>query len=616
MNRVLFSALIFSLAITVLWGSAWASTPRQVVVSSSQDYDIAKLVSDSLESTLVVTEWGRFTEDDAERVLELNAEKLIIIGGIYAVPKGVEELGVSFERVGGGDRIETARLALERFFEVRARSYALPSKSEIRRFISESGERKAYIVLGDSAVSQRWGKYYSSKLDHYIQVEELRAGEKLPEDLRVLIAVGNVGNNKLISEHWSTTNLPPELTYFPIVYLKRSEEFDILFICGSDQNLFFTQRVFEDMNLQRIAPRGALVFLILVLFQFIWLARSEKDPRYLGALALVAVVFLLLHLRSLEKAKLAWDSLYVYFDGALSLSFLGQYETILTGRSAPGTSYLTFIYFLLTSPSDGNAHLLTLLLALWILLVSYSLSTKILGKQAGLAAALLLATNPFFHDRISYFASEVPFAAFTLTTLWVLSGERHGTPILGGLLLAFSAFIRPSALLLYPAALIYLSYRRELKELLLFSASSIFFLLTFEALASLSSVISAYSIEIAVKTGYSPLSPDVIVHNARQALLFSFLLINPLLTPGLFLRRYETRFEGISLAYTLLHLASLSLWIGVSSRYLFPLLPVLTIIQTTGIVGTKEKRIWVFIPAALALNIYMLLTGYRYPILS
>ncbi len=602
------------LVILFLSAPAWASESI-VVVASDQDEDVARLVADSLGGALVVTEWGRFSEEYGRSIRERGAGRLIIIGGIYAVPKRFEELGIPSARVGGIDRIETAKLVLERFFKAKARSPVMPGVKNVVDYIKDSTHRKAVVSLGNSEVSQRWGRYYASKLGRYMKLSEVRTYTEgdAPRDAELIIAIGNADNNPTVEELWPRMGMPPELTYFPIIYLSRGLDFDVLFISGSDQNIFFTQRGIERLDLLRISPRDALVFAALLLLTLLWLRRAEVDNRYFAALSLLLGAFLLQALNRLEKFELIYDSLYVYFDGALALYFDGAYDTILAGRSAPGTSYLTYLYFLLTSPNDVNAHLLTVILSLWILAACYLLATRVLDRKSGIAAAVLLATNPFFYDRMAFFASEIPFVALLLASLWFLSTDGRIAQAGGPLALAGAALIRPVGLLLYTAALFGLLRSRRVKDAALFTAYLSLFLLLVQSAVPFFGTIEAYSREALLKAEeFSPWA--MMARNVKQSALLVFLMATPAMFPG-FLRRHGTRFEGMAIAYAILHATSLLTWADFFARYLFPLLPLAIILTTTGILGLKHRNLSVALLAiALATNLYMLFSGYRYPI--
>jgi hypothetical protein len=585
------------------------------VVASDQDYDIAKLVSSSLNAGLVITQWGVLSDEDIQRIIEGNPEKLIIIGGPYAVPRGVETLGLHYERVGGGNRLDTARLALERFFQVKAKSYVLPSDRVVHEYILGSSERNAVLLVGGGTVSERWGKYYGVKLRDYFKNVEVLFAEAVnagyPTDGQTIIAVGNAENNPFISRFWPTS-LPKELTYFPLIYLQQEEDGDLLFIVGSDQNIFFTQRTFEGMGLKRLRPEDFLVFIIMALGLIAMVSRSSKLKWNFPILVAVGIVFILLEVRRISEAYLTWDSLYVYFDGALSLSFLGDYETIMTGRSSPGTSYLTYLYFLLTSPIDVNAFLLTLLMSLTVLLLGYATGTKLLNRWNGFVIMVILYTNPYFRDRIPIYSSEMPFAAITLIALAALSAQSRRGVASGGFLIALSSAIRPSGLLLYPSAVALMLRRRRLHETATLTTATVISMIVLQLFAPTMGVIEAYSTEIFVKE-QDAFNPLKLYQDARDVLRYFILTLGVALVPGFLIMRNMGRFLEISSLYVLFHLLGIVLWVGVSSRYVFPVIPIATIITITSLNGLKSPLIrWSLLVMAIGINLYMTITGYRF----
>jgi preprotein translocase subunit SecG len=498
---------------------------------------------------------------------------------------------------------------------VKAKSYVLPSDRVVHEYILGSSERNAVLLVGGGTVSERWGKYYGVKLRDYFKNVEVLFAEAVnagyPTDGQTIIAVGNAENNPFISRFWPTS-LPKELTYFPLIYLQQEEDGDLLFIVGSDQNIFFTQRTFEGMGLKRLRPEDFLVFIIMALGLIAMVSRSSKLKWNFPILVAVGIVFILLEVRRISEAYLTWDSLYVYFDGALSLSFLGDYETIMTGRSSPGTSYLTYLYFLLTSPIDVNAFLLTLLMSLTVLLLGYATGTKLLNRWNGFVIMVILYTNPYFRDRIPIYSSEMPFAAITLIALAALSAQSRRGVASGGFLIALSSAIRPSGLLLYPSAVALMLRRRRLHETATLTTATVISMIVLQLFAPTMGVIEAYSTEIFVKE-QDAFNPLKLYQDARDVLRYFILTLGVALVPGFLIMRNMGRFLEISSLYVLFHLLGIVLWVGVSSRYVFPVIPIATIITITSLNGLKSPLIrWSLLVMAIGINLYMTITGYRF----
>jgi len=390
------------------------------------------------------------------------------------------------------------------------------------------------------------------------------------------------------------------------------DDTQVIFIVGSGQNIFFTQRAFEDMGLKDLRSRDLFIFLLLTATLVFLAYRTKKSWTALPVLTASTIGFILLEMRRIPEAYLTWDSLYVYFDGALALSFLNKYETILSGRSSPGTSYLTHLYFRLTSPTDMNAIMLTLLLALSILLLSYVIGSDLHSKKNGIAIMIILYTNPYFRDRIPIFASEIPYAVFTLLTLFILSSNSSRRVGLGGVLITLSSYIRPSGLLLYPAAVSYHLYHKRKKEAGLITVASIVSLIMLQVVTPSIGVIGAYSSEMAVKGQYH-FNLIELAKSLKDVLYYFTLTLGIALLPGLAVRDKSKNFIGIASLYVLFHLLSLSFWVSIQSRYIFPALPIATIIAVTHINtmdGHFLKRgLLIF---ALVINLIMLFTGYRF----
>ena len=96
-------------------GSVAAS---QVILVSDNpaDYAAAKVASSAMGAPIVTTPWGRFDGDALEKLLSLNPEEVLIIGGTVAVPEKysetLEEKEVKVTRFSGKDRAETSEKIL------------------------------------------------------------------------------------------------------------------------------------------------------------------------------------------------------------------------------------------------------------------------------------------------------------------------------------------------------------------------------------------------------------------------------------------------------------------------------------------------------------------------
>lgn len=585
----MYRTLLILLGILLFPNCAGAASDNVVVVSCTQDYDVARLVAESLSATHVVTRWGRLSEDDVFEIKKQNPDRMIIIGGRFAVPQKAEELGIPFERVGGEDRIETARLALKRFFNFEAkRSYVLPSAEDLKSFFENPSDSEVLVFIGNSSVSKRWGRYYAAKIqDYYPEVYVLEGNTAYISPDSITVVVGNKDNNPTVRRLWYLTGLPQEASVFPLIYLKD----DILFISGSDQNIFYNQRAFENLGLKKYGPKEMTILALLLMFLLAFLSRFEKRRRTLLFVSCAILAYVFLHLYLIPKrGQLVWDSLYVYFDGALSLKYSGIYETIVGERSLPGTSFLTYLYFLLVPPTDTNANLLNLFLSAWVIVASYIVTIRLIGNRAGLAVFLLLLFNPLFHEHTLLYSSDIPFTALTLAAVVPLAAGGRYSPLVSAVFLGLSMLVRPSAVLLLIPLMLHYRSPKKAGALLL---SIPIFLMGIHQVGG----VSGYLSEVEVKS-------SVLATHALPYIKNLFLSTNLIMAPFLLMGLYKPR--EIFSQYVILHMIALSLWVAYDVRYLLPIIPFVAIIQGKSLFSVKGRFPVFLLLLALLLNLIQL----------
>jgi hypothetical protein len=291
----------------------------------------------------------------------------------------------------------------------------------------------------------------------------------------------------------------------------------------------------------------------------------------------IVLAFFILQLYFIpKKGELAWDALTVYFDGALSLFFQGKYETIMSERVLPGTSFITYLYFIPTCASDLSANLMISLFSVFILLSSYTISSKMYGKNAGFVVLLLLATNPTFHQYSFLYSSDIPLTAFTLASV------LFKNPTISGIFLGIALLIRPSAILL-------------LFPMLLKKPKVLISIPIFISGICLAGEISGYFSEIEVKA-------HAISAYSFQYLKDFFKVTNYFMAPLLLLGLRSGMFSQ----YIMLHMLFLCLWVTYDIRYLVPILPFAIMLQ-----GKKfENRYLILLVPALILNFIKLVEFY------
>ncbi|AIF69730.1 hypothetical protein PAP_06675 [Palaeococcus pacificus DY20341] len=510
---------------------------KTLVVSSYQDETIARYLASYLNATVVLIPWGSRDVQYLEEIKSQNPDKLIIVGGIYAVPKDFE-FG-SFERYGGKDRLETAKIVLEYFFNFSSPSNIVvyPSKEAVWEYIKEGGEWE--IVEGNSSVALRWSKLIQNELHKYSGKEKR------------LVLVGNVQNNALLNETWSEIGELPEVyTLYPSIVLMNGT----LFITGSDENLPLIERFFEenkDVGGEDIL-KFSLLLLVLVLAFFVAL----DDRRfYLAALILTAVWVLY----SIEAFVLAWDSLFVYFDGALSLSYLGHYETIIGGRGFPGLSYLFLAFFRVFSPTVESVILYQIFM-LFLLLSSLFLFFK--NKELAFISYLLILTIPLFRQYTYTISTELTFLTFLLLSLAFLRYKTAKSTILASASASLGALVRFQALIL---PLISLALFRDVYGILFILASlSFYFGLTFVTHRGFWGYISEASSK--------GITSSLVVSNAQFYL--PKLLLNGFVPIVLLIWHFAKGKRGLTpvLSLAIFYALAPLVWVAQDERYLLPTL--------------------------------------------
>ncbi|WP_052696166.1 cell wall-binding repeat-containing protein [Palaeococcus ferrophilus] len=507
----------------LLLPSATAST---VVLSSDQDEGIARYLANHLNATLVVIPWGSEDERYLEEIRVLNPDELIIVGGPYAVPP-LFEVG-NFKRYGGKDRVETAKIILRDFFNLdNPETIVLyPSREEVKEFTGKGGEWE--LVPANTSVALRWAPLIEN---------ELPAGEG---ERRVFI--GNVENNPAMNAMWPG-ELPEVYSLYPSIIVANGT----LFITGTDQNLPLIGRYFEGNT--RFERTDLVVFLSLLAFLTLVSLPFVNDRRWLGASFLVVTLFVLYNIHAF---RLAWDTLFVYMDGALSLLSSGTYETVVGSRGFPGLSYALLVAFKLFGVRIEAAVLYQILL-LFITALALHLHFK-RGPLSTMALLLFLAL-PLFREYVLTVSTELTFIALLLLSLALL----RRLPLVASLPSALASIVRAQALLLPVVALM----RRE-RKVLFYSALSLALYALLYSLAG--NGFEGYVVEISAKgltaqTVLSNLSfylPSIVKYIPIPAVLLMYFSLRGELKPG------ETLVLGV--VYLLLPL----LWVAQDERYLLP----------------------------------------------
>jgi len=90
-----------------------------LVADNQADCAVAEALSDESGATIVKTAWGEFEQSVLDTIVEAAPDSVTIIGGPMAVVEdyetGLEEAGITFERVWGQTRQQTSLQVFEKF---------------------------------------------------------------------------------------------------------------------------------------------------------------------------------------------------------------------------------------------------------------------------------------------------------------------------------------------------------------------------------------------------------------------------------------------------------------------------------------------------------------------
>ncbi|ADC70358.1 hypothetical protein MFS40622_1687 [Methanocaldococcus sp. FS406-22] len=530
--------ILFFIILTLIINHSSAQT---VVVGSDQDKTLVYQLSEHLNATPFIIPWGSTDEKYVNELKNLNATEIIIIGGKYSVPECFN-IG-NYKRFAGKDRVETAYLVLSNFYNINCSGNLIfyPSKELILKTIIE--KRNWIIIEGNSPISKKWSKfiYYSLKKDHH--------GNK------TVIYVGNINNNPQMRDNWNI-KLPYIVSFCPaVIYYNNT-----LYITGSDENLpstigrLFAKHITYEFN-------DLLLFFIILLITSAIFYYYIRSPYYIVAL-IISALWIFWHKYDFG---IVWDALFVYLDGALSLLYLGHYETIISGRSFCGLSYCLYVWFHIFKPSLES--IVFYQIYMFFIMVGF-IFLYFKRKFLGLIVMLILLGIPLFKKYILMFSTELTFLTFLMIILHILKNfkGKNLEIIILSLLTSISALVRVHSLAI---PLIYAFYQKN-KQSLLYLMLSIVLYLTLLFISG--GEIYGYVGEISTKGG---ISLDIFIKNVifylPKFLMDIAFPITVLLT--LFIIKREKIIKNSSFKYYILTLAVVFLimplfWVAQEERYL------------------------------------------------
>ena len=432
---------IFAFLFIFLYFILQIASCKDLVISSDQDAEIAEFFAEEINASLVVIRWGSCEEFDLSDV-----KRAIIIGGEVAVPKCVEdflkEKNVTYERIGGKRRENTAKLVLKKL------NIEVPEEDILGNLSKQEGG--AYFI-GRGCVAERWANFLKN---------ELIEGNSS-------VFIGNFLNNEELAKEWCL-NYPTKVSLLPLVIRCDNK----LFFTGTDNLLPISIMKFEKIKKK---CHSKLFFLVFI-FYFLAILASHfltRNIAFISLLALLLSIFIIKFYLLLENFDVNWDCYVGYLDGALSLYYQNTYDPIFREKYFPGTSIVVALWFMLTKPSTYSLYLLNLsaalLLITFLCLLAFSITKN---PFISILPGILLLTDDIFERTVLFFGSDIIFLFFFLSSLFLLY-KNTKLWILSSI---FSTAVRFSGIIL---PISYAAVRRDIKPLLIVSFFSLLFLYSF-----------------------------------------------------------------------------------------------------------------------------------------
>jgi hypothetical protein len=153
---------------------------------------------------------------------------------------------------------------------------------------------------------------------------------------------------------------------------------------------------------------------------------------------------------------------------------------------APGTSFLLFPIYYLFGVNYILARLMFCLIGAITCIIVYFIGKELANEKLGILSSAVLALYPMHFYYSMHFYSEIPWAFFMSVAVWcILLFEREMKivyGILGGILIGFSTYVRPTAFFYIPFYILlwlrFYSLRNNAKFIKLVTIPLIFAMIT------------------------------------------------------------------------------------------------------------------------------------------
>jgi len=263
-----------------------------------------------------------------------------------------------------------------------------PDRDAFQAFLDSSSSYT--VVPGSDDWARGWAYYVDEKL-YTIK----------PHGNDTLVLVGNVYNNRLMASVWNRTGLPENASLLPSIIVLNNT----VLITGSEDNIYLTERAFEDLwN----PPRGSLVvFPLLAITIFVlFLVSLSGDGSHAGRFYTLAASLYLLWYLTADRPRLT--------EGFLAY-LLSSLEFAVGGLPDSPLSALMGGVFRVIPPIEENIVFIHWLLVLLVLSFSFYVAPR-RAREMGFLVFGMTFVAPMFREGFGQVSgSALGMAGFVIT---------------------------------------------------------------------------------------------------------------------------------------------------------------------------------------------------------
>ncbi|ASJ07994.1 hypothetical protein A3L11_01625 [Thermococcus siculi] len=268
-----------------------------------------------------------------------------------------------------------------------------PNRETFQAFLNSSSTYT--VVAGSDDWARGWAYYVDEKL-YTIK----------PHGNDTLVLVGNAYNNRLMAVIWNRTGLPKNASLLPSIIVLNNT----LLITGSEDNIYLTERAFEDLwN----PPRDSLVvFTLLIITIFVlFLVSLGSEGGHAGRFYVLAFSLYALWYLTADVPRLT--------EGFLA-QLLSSLEFAVGGVPSSPLSALMGGVFRVVPPIEENIVFIHWLLVLLVLSFSFYLAPR-RARELGFLVFGLAFVAPMFRAGFGHVSGSVLGMAGFVITLAIIS---------------------------------------------------------------------------------------------------------------------------------------------------------------------------------------------------